>query len=226
LSLERPPSPEQAWSELRSLVERQGGGPKDWEREMEKFLDLLRSRNRVVNLVSRVSMDRVVELQVIPSLAGLLVLEPGSARRVLDIGSGGGFPAIPLKILRPSIRLDLVEATQKKARFLSDCMEKMGFDDARVHACRIEKPSLELRDRAPFDVAFARAVGQEDIVSRSVRPLLEFGAPLWTFSSGARSGEASLTWAGMDGRTITCLRRLLDGEPLDRDQGDNSTPSP
>jgi 16S rRNA (guanine527-N7)-methyltransferase len=128
----------------------------------------------------------------------------------LDVGSGGGFPGIVLKILRPEIRIDLVEATQKKARFLSKCIRALGFDDALVHASRVESPPRELLERAPFDVSFARGVGQEDLVSRSVTPLLGTHCALWIYS-GDRNASDSLAWRGMDGRWITGLRRLAVG---------------
>ena len=193
-------------------MDREGGGPQGWEEEIREFLELLRSKNEAINLVSRASIDRVVELQVLPSLAGLLLLPRDQSIRVLDIGSGGGFPGIPLRILRPKIRLDLVEATQKKARFLNECVRKLGFHETAVHACRIESPNSELLERAPFDVAFARAVGQEEVLARSTKRILRMGHFLWVFSGEHDMGEEYLPWNGMDGSTITGLRRLAIGE--------------
>ena len=204
-------SAEESWRELRLLVERQSGASEGWEERLEEFLQLLRARNEVVNLVSRASIDRIVELQVLPSLAGLLVLPPDEFIRVLDIGSGGGFPGIPLKILRPKIRLDLVEGTQKKARFLAECVQTLELDNALVHACRVESPTDELLERAPFDLAFARSLGQEVVLSRSAKTLLGVGCPLWVFSPGAEGAEEYHPWTGMDGRRITGLRRLATG---------------
>jgi 16S rRNA (guanine527-N7)-methyltransferase len=207
LSERSPLSAQESWKELSLIVEREGGAPAGWEVVLDKFLQLLREKNEAINLVSRASIDRILELQVLPSMAGLLVIKPNQPLRVLDVGSGGGFPGIVLKIVRPQIRIDLVEATQKKARFLSECVRVLGFEDAIVHACRVENPTPELLDRAPFDMSFARAVGQEELVSRSVKPLLGSDCSLWVFSGDANAG-GSLPWRGMDGRRITGLRRL------------------
>jgi 16S rRNA (guanine527-N7)-methyltransferase len=208
---ERSPRPAQeSWNELRVLVEREGGAPPDWDAVLDKFLQLLSKKNEAINLVSRASIDRIIELQVLPSMAGLLVIKPDQSLRVLDVGSGGGFPGIVLKILRPQVRIDLVEATQKKARFLSECIRALGLEDAIVHACRVESPTPELLERAPFEVSFARAVGQEDLVSRSVKPLLGSECSLWVFSGDTNASD-SLAWRGMDGRWITGLQRLAIG---------------
>jgi len=205
-------SSEESWGELRLLVEREGGAHEGWEEELRSFLRLLRIKNKAVNLVSRASIDRLVELQVLPSLAGLPLLPVDRSLRVLDIGSGGGFPGIVLRILRPKIRLDLVEATQKKARFLEECVRELGFEDAAVHACRIETPSHKLLARSGFDIAFARAVGQEEALASSVKPLLRKGAALWAFSIDPRPGEEFRSWDASDGRRLTGLRRLVSVE--------------
>jgi 16S rRNA (guanine527-N7)-methyltransferase len=210
LSERSPQLAQESWNELRLLVEREGGAPAGWDAVLEKFLQLLREKNEAINLVSRASIERIVELQVLPSMAGLLIIKPNQSLRVLDVGSGGGFPGIVLKIVRPQVRIDFVEATQKKARFLSECVRALGFEHSLVHACRVESPTRELLERAPFDVSFARAVGQEDLVSRSVKPLLGSECSLWVFS-GDRNASESMAWRGMDGRWITGLRRLAIG---------------
>lgn len=168
------------------------GAPPGWAERMARYVELLRERNRRVNLVSRKSVDRVVSEQILPSLAALRVVPAGADLRVLDVGSGGGLPGIPLGIVRPEARIDLVEATRKKAEFLEEAVRVAGLRDPRVHGCRIEQPSPELLSRAPFDVALARAVGDQRRLSRAVRPLLSAGGALWTFV--APGTEGSLPW--------------------------------
>lgn len=201
------PTPEQIKHALGPVVDREGGGPTGWERTMSAFLGRLLKRNAAVNLISRRTAEEVVARQVLPSLAVLRLVRPGAPLRVLDIGSGGGFPGIPLRILRPEIRIDLVEATRNKCRFLEDYVREAGWEDARVHWCRIEAPSSELLARRPFDLAIARAVGQEELLARSVAPLLAEGAAAWTFVS---PGGGELDWQGPDGTPLTGLRRCRD----------------
>jgi 16S rRNA (guanine527-N7)-methyltransferase len=172
---------------------------------MAHFLAFLELRNRDVNLVSRRTSGEILERQVLPSLAALRTVPPGRPLRVLDVGSGGGFPGIPLKIVRPQIRLDLVDATRKKCEFLEACVAELGFEDCSVHWCRIEQPSDGLRGRAPFDRLFARALGGGDLLPRAAAALLAPDGEAWVFSA---PGEGSLEWPRAPEPPVTSLTRV------------------
>jgi 16S rRNA (guanine527-N7)-methyltransferase len=183
--------------------------PDTWAERLACYLDLLRDWNRRINLVSRKSIDRVVEEQLIPSLAVLRVVAADTAVRALDVGSGGGFPGIPLAILRPRVRIDLVESVEKKCRFLEEAVRALGLVDAAVQCCRIEHPSAELVGRGPFDVAFARAVGNPSAVGRAVVERLAPGASLWGFCP-PEDPSASVRWPPT-GAAVTALQVLATG---------------
>jgi len=189
--------------ELAPLLARAGGAPDGWPTRIGAYLDLLREWNGRVNLVSRHSLARLVPDQLVPSLAALLVVPPGARIRVLDVGSGGGFPGVPLGILRPDARIDLVDATRKKCEFLEAAVAAVGLRDARVHWCRIESPGDSLRARAAFDVAIARAVGNTEIVVPAARRLLRDGGRLWRFVPPGTPG--SRPWPP-EGAAVTALR--------------------
>ena len=189
---------------LAPVVEAQGGGPPGWPERLEHYLKLLRDRNEQVNLVSRRSIDRLVEGQVLPSLAALLVVPLDQPLKVLDVGTGGGLPGIPLKILRPAIRLDLLEATRKKTDFLAEAVSEMALGETLVHWGRAESPPKELVIRAPFDLVFARAVGHESRIKRAICALSPDTA-LWVFDDPAR-GERTLEHPDLG--AITALRRV------------------
>ena len=196
-----------------ALVAREGGAPDGWAGRLARYLSLLMDWNRRVNLVSRRSVERILESQLRPSLAPLLLLPRGSAARVLDVGSGGGFPGIPLKVLRPAIRLDLVEARRKKCRFLAACVDSLDLQDVKVHWCRVEEPAPELLVRKPFDVVLTRGVGDSEAISRAVWPLLASGGQAFAFTSPAAAdcleGAPAHTWEVEAGVPLTCLRPLL-----------------
>jgi len=77
--------------------------------------------------------------------------------RLADVGSGGGFPGIPLKIIRPELDLFLIESNVKKATFLTEVVRELGLKGVRVLVSRYEELSEEV---APLDVVCARAVGE------------------------------------------------------------------
>lgn len=190
-----------------ALVAREGGAPEGWADRLARHLSLLVEWNEKINLVSRRSVDRIMDAQLRPSLAPLLLLRPQSAVRVLDVGSGGGFPGIPLKVLRPHTRLDLVDATRKKCRFLEACVEALELDDTEVHWCRVEAPTVGLLARKPFDIVLTRAVGDPKAVSRAVCPLLSRDGEGWTFANPAEE-SAGRNWEDEKGSPLTCLRPL------------------
>ncbi len=194
---------------LGPLLEAEGPLPADWSRQLEAFIHMLVERNERVNLVSRASIDRVVETQLQPSLAAVLVVPPGEALRVLDLGSGGGFPAIPLKIVRPDIRVDLVESTRKKCEFLQDAVRELGLTECEVHWGRIEEPPPGLAPRAPFDRLTARAMGSPKIVQKAAQKWIEPPGSAWAFSA-PEEADPGHRWPRE--APVTGLRRL-DVEP-------------
>jgi 16S rRNA (guanine527-N7)-methyltransferase len=199
---------------LGGLVDREGGGPPDWPERLAAFLERLARRNRHVNLISRRTASRVVENHVVPSLATLRLVCRDARLRVLDIGSGGGFPAIPLKILRPRVRLDLVEAVQRKCDFLSDVIRELELLDCEVHWGRVEASPASVIERAPFELAFARAVGDRERLGKSVEPLLDGSGGFWVFenpdSPDGVVGEPKdrILWTDSSGAPVTALRRM------------------
>ena len=88
----------------------------------------------------------------------VLVEHLGDARRVVDVGSGGGLPGLPLKIVRPDLEMTLIEADQAKAAFLVHACAKLGLEGVEVVAVRAEEAAHDPRFREAFDVAVARAL--------------------------------------------------------------------
>lgn len=180
--------------------------PEDWADRLAAYLSLVEERNRAVNLVSRSAVERLVESQLLPSLAVLRAVPAGAATRVVDVGSGGGFPAIPLRILRPDVRLDLVEATGKKCDFLREVVVALDLADTVVHWCRVEQPVAELLARGPFDVLTARAVGSPERIREAARCLLTPGGAAWRFVAPGESPN-DLEWP-RSGEPVTALHRV------------------
>jgi 16S rRNA G527 N7-methylase RsmG len=104
--------------------------------------------------------------------------------------------------------VDLVDATRKKCAFLEVAAKELGLRDVAVHWTRIERPSLSLSARAPFDVALARAMGDTEILRASVAPLLGPEGALWTWVAPGTAG--SLPWPE-SGPPLTAIRRQGGG---------------
>jgi len=148
------------------------------------FLELLLRANGEVNLVSRREAvpERLVDRHLADALEAIPLLPPSGPVRLLDVGSGGGFPAIPLLLVRPDLEGVLVEATGKKARFLEGAVRSLGLT-ARVVNARFPDPALELmKNAAPCDLLTSRAVAGAGEIARQARPALRPGAValFWT----------------------------------------------
>lgn len=121
-------------------------------------------------------------LSLVPLLADL-----GPRASLVDIGSGGGVPGIPLAIARPDLRVTLVEATQKKAAFLDAVAKGLGLANVSVRAERAEQLAKgPLREA--FDVATARAVGKIALLAPLTAPFVKAGGRVLLIK-GQRAGE-------------------------------------
>lgn len=129
-----------------ALDERQG-------KQLADFLALLAKWNKIYNLTAIREPARMVTHHVLDSLAVLAHLPDAPSLRVLDVGSGGGLPGIPIAVARPGWRVVLVDPNHKKAAFLTQATIELGLANAAAHATRVE----DLRNEAPFDIVISRA---------------------------------------------------------------------
>jgi 16S rRNA (guanine527-N7)-methyltransferase len=136
------------------------------EGQREKFsiyYEELLSASKYMNLTTILSEKDVANKHfadsVYPDIAGLFENED----RVVDIGSGAGFPGIPLKIVRPDLNVTMIEATGKKAEFIKNVSSKCGLD-VSVVSKRAEDIAIEKEYREKYDVCVSRAVARLDIL--------------------------------------------------------------
>ena len=108
----------------------------------------------------------------------VLVDHLGDARRVVDVGSGGGLPGLPLKIVRPGLEVVLVESDRDKAAFLQRACAELRLAGVEVVDRRAEEVGQDSRYREQFDVAVARAVAAMPVVAELCLPLVRVGGRL------------------------------------------------
>jgi len=138
-----------------------------------RYAQLLRERNAHVNLTSIVSLEGILTLHMLDSLS--VAKELGDARRLIDVGTGGGFPGIPLAVAFPDRHFTLIDGTQKKIRFVAEAIAALDIRNARAVAARAESYDAEKN----FDVVIPRAVGSlADTVERTAHLLAPRGRVL------------------------------------------------
>lgn len=119
---------------------------------LESLWPLYQEWNQQINVISRKDMTYFYERHVLHSLAVLKVVEFAGGTRILDFGTGGGFPGIPLAIACPNCQFTLVDSIGKKIRVIHDVVEKLGLKN--VEAIKIRGEDLKMQ----FDFVVSRAV--------------------------------------------------------------------
>lgn len=163
-----------------------------------RYLDLLIAANQTMNL-TRITDRPAAEILHVGDALTLLPLLPAGQLKVVDVGTGGGVPGIPLAIARPDLRVTLVEATQKKTRFLAATVQSLALDNVRVLAERAECVG-QTKLRESFDVATARAVATLDWLAEWCLPLVKVGGKMLAMK-GKRADEEQAA-AGRTIRTV------------------------
>jgi 16S rRNA (guanine527-N7)-methyltransferase len=144
---------------------------------LEKLLAysrLLASYDRA-NVIGTRDTDKILLAHVLDSLSCFLHEPLFGAKRLADVGSGGGLPGIPVKIMKPDLATTLVESTGKKSTFLRYVVESLPLEGVEVANTRVEELGQEQAYRGAYDVVTSRAVASLSVVAEYGVPLLEIG---------------------------------------------------
>lgn len=133
---------------------------------------LLLEQNQVMNLTAITEPDQVADLHFLDSAALLTLGEDLRGKRLIDVGTGAGFPGIPLKIMRTDIDLTLLDGTMKRLNFLGEVCAALKVSARRVHK-RAEEAGLDKTMRERYDLATARAVASLPVLAEYCMPLIK-----------------------------------------------------
>lgn len=167
---------------------------------------MLRERNEHVNLTSVTTPEGILTVHMLDSLT--LVPHLGDANRVVDVGTGGGFPGIPLAVACPQRRFTLIDGTQKKIRFVAESIEALGIRNAQAIAARGESFLGEKN----FDVVVARAVGNLADLLHNAGPLLAPGGRLLAMKGKSPEDEVAALPRGWRAEITKLVVPGLDAE--------------
>ena len=148
------------------------GLPADGVGALEQYAHALLETNKVMNLTAITDPADVATLHFLDS-AALLTLADFAGRSVVDVGTGAGFPGMPLRIIEPSIRLTLLDSLGKRITFLQGVCDALGFGDVECVHARAEEFAAARRES--FDVATSRAVAALPLLAELSLPLVKVG---------------------------------------------------
>ena len=154
--------------------------------KLQAYLRLLARWNTSINLTSRVDTDSSLTRLIIEPLIATRVI-PDGGLKFLDVGSGGGSPAIPIKLVRPKLTLTMVESKTRKSAFLREAIRTLDLKDSTVETARLE--DLLLRNDLLESMAFVsvRAVSVDQTLLDRLHGFLQDGGKLLLFESGGNS---------------------------------------
>lgn len=141
----------------------------------EKFYRILYETNKSFNLTAITAEREVAIKHFLDSLTCQAVLNLKDGLQVVDIGTGAGFPGIPLKIYRPGINLTLVESLEKRVKYLKDVLEDLELKETRVIHTRAEDFGRDKTHREHYDLALARAVAGLPVLAEYCLPAVKVG---------------------------------------------------
>ena len=150
----------------------QMGLPTEGIPSLARYAELLVEKNKVMNLTAITEPADIAALHFLDSVA-MLPLVDLKGKRVADIGTGAGFPGMPLRIVEPSIRLTLLDSLNKRIDFLKEVCEELGLTDVECVHGRAEEFATDPRES--YDIVTSRAVANLQMLSELCRPLVKVG---------------------------------------------------
>ena len=172
--------------------------------QFDRYLQLLLSKNRVINLTALTEEREVYIKHFFDSLTVAKPVPMEEINTVIDVGTGAGFPGLPLKILFPHLRMVLVDSLRKRVGFLRDVIRELKLDQTEAIHGRAEELARQESHRERFDLAVARAVARLPVLAELCLPFVRVGG--WFVAMKGPDAERELEEA--EG----ALQRLGGGE--------------
>ncbi|MBU3699833.1 MAG: 16S rRNA (guanine(527)-N(7))-methyltransferase RsmG [Candidatus Kapabacteria bacterium] len=140
---------------------------------LERYHDELIYWNAKVNMISRRDEQNIWERHILHSLCILKYVQIRPKARVLDVGTGGGLPGIPIKVARPDVKMLLTDSIRKKASMAQMFAQHTGLKDFKAMPVRVEDLAQDPHYIGSFDVVVSRAVAKTAMLLQWIRPLLK-----------------------------------------------------
>lgn len=153
----------------------------------EKLTELLVEQNKTMNLTAITDPDGIAVKHFADSISILSAVEFEKGAKVLDVGTGAGFPGIPLLIMRPDLDLTMLDSTAKKLRYVADTVDSLGLTANVLHS-RAEEAAQKPEYRESFDIVCSRAVAALNILCEYCLPFVKKGG-VFAAMKGAKAQE-------------------------------------
>lgn len=156
------------------------------EKQLEQFqcyYERLIEKNKVMNLTAITEYEEVVDKHFVDSILLGSVKELSGKKRVIDVGTGAGFPGIPLKIVYPELEITLLDSLNKRVKFLNEVIEELGLTGIQTVHSRAEDLAQDAVHRQQYDICVSRAVANLSTLSEYCIPFVKQGGYFISYKS-------------------------------------------
>lgn len=175
---------------LEEFLEKQGMALSEkQEQQFYSYFELLVETNKSVNLTAITEFDEVGEKHFLDSIAPIAFIDLKKYKSLIDIGTGAGFPGLPLKILFPHLDVVLADSLNKRINFLNSVIEELELTGVCAVHRRAEELARDHEYREGFDICVSRAVSRLSSLSELCIPLVKTGGIFLPYKSGEISEE-------------------------------------
>lgn len=146
------------------------------QKQLEQFynyMNILLKWNKVMNLTNIIEPTEIIQKHFVDSLT--IIKYINNSNKIIDVGTGAGFPGIPIKIALPEVKVVLLDSLNKRVKFLNEVIEKLQLENIETIHGRAEEVAQNKIYREKYDIAVARAVAPLNILSEYLLPFVNIG---------------------------------------------------
>ncbi len=160
------------------------------EKQFLQYYELLKEWNKVMNLTAITEYEDVMEKHFVDSVSLAKEIDLSDYETLIDVGTGAGFPGLPIKIIYPHIRVVLLDSLNKRIKFLNAVVESLELSEVTAVHGRAEDVAKDKKYREQFDICVSRAVANLSSLSEYCLPFVKKGGVFVSYKSGAVEEEA------------------------------------